>query len=60
MKLPEEIRRIFAEYGRQGGLVGGKARWQGLTPEERREVARKAILARWKKYRAAKKKRERR
>ncbi len=26
---------------------GGKARWAGLTPEERSEVARKAVLARW-------------
>jgi ParB-like chromosome segregation protein Spo0J len=31
---------------------GGKARWAGLTPEERSEQARKAVLARWAKKKA--------
>ena len=35
------------ELGRRGGLKGGKARAAKLTPEERREAARKAALARW-------------
>lgn len=35
--------------GRLGGLKGGKARAQKLTPEQRREIARKAAKARWSK-----------
>lgn len=34
--------------GRKGGLKGGKARAAKMTPEERREAARKAAKARWK------------
>lgn len=34
---------------RRGGLVGGKARTVALTPERRREIARKAAASRWKK-----------
>lgn len=33
--------------GRQGGLKGGKARAESLTPEERKEIARKAAEKRW-------------
>jgi hypothetical protein len=33
--------------GRLGGLKGGKARIAQLTKEERRELARKAVKARW-------------
>jgi len=33
--------------GRLGGLKGGKARFQKLTPEQRREIARTAAKARW-------------
>jgi len=33
--------------GRLGGLKGGRARAVSLTPEKRREIARKAALARW-------------
>ncbi len=35
--------------GRLGGLKGGKARAEKLTPEQRKEIARKAAKARWKK-----------
>ena len=35
------------ELGRMGGLIGGKARAANMTPEERRDSARKAALARW-------------
>ncbi len=35
--------------GRKGGLKGGHARAAAMTPEERRESARKAAEARWKK-----------
>ena len=33
--------------GRLGGLKGGKARAERLTPERRVEIAKKAALARW-------------
>jgi hypothetical protein len=33
--------------GRKGGLKGGKARAAKLTPDQRRESARKAAQARW-------------
>lgn len=33
--------------GRKGGLKGGKARAERMTPEERSEAARKAAQARW-------------
>jgi len=35
------------ELGRRGGLRGGKARAQRMTPEQRSESARKAARARW-------------
>jgi hypothetical protein len=35
--------------GRKGGLKGGPARAAKMTPEERSESARKAVLARWEK-----------
>lgn len=38
--------------GRKGGLKGGPARAARMTPEERRESARKAVLARWAKAKA--------
>lgn len=34
--------------GRLGGVKGGPARAQALTPQRRREIARRAIHARWK------------
>jgi hypothetical protein len=35
--------------GRLGGLKGGKARSEKLTPEQRKEIAQKAAKARWNK-----------
>jgi hypothetical protein len=35
------------ELGRLGGLIGGKVRAAKLSPEERRDSARRAALARW-------------
>jgi hypothetical protein len=37
------------EYGRRGGLIGGKIRAERLSPEERKLIARKAAEARWSK-----------
>lgn len=33
--------------GRRGGLKGGKARAEKLTPEQRSEIAKKAAATRW-------------
>jgi hypothetical protein len=41
--------------GRLGGLKGGKARTASLTAEQRRDLARKAVLARWAKAKNKKK-----
>jgi hypothetical protein len=35
--------------GRKGGLKGGKARAEKLTPEQRKEIAKKAANVRWSK-----------
>jgi hypothetical protein len=44
-----EKNQAAVELGRKGGLKGGKARAAKLTPERRREIAKKAAQARWKK-----------
>jgi hypothetical protein len=47
---------VMREMGRKGGKAGGKkggrARMAALTPEQRKELARRAIQARWAKSRA--------
>ena len=40
---------LAVELGRRGGLKGGKARAKKLSPERRREIAKKAAEARWRK-----------
>ncbi len=40
---------LAVELGRRGGLKGGKARWKGVSQEERRRITSKAARARWKK-----------
>ena len=40
--------------GQLGGMLGGKASAANLTPQERSEKARKAVKARWEKYRKEK------
>jgi len=35
--------------GKLGGLKGGKARAEKLTPEQRKEIAKKAAQSRWRK-----------
>ena len=37
----------YKALGRKGGLRGGKARAEKLTPEQRSEIAKKAAQARW-------------
>jgi hypothetical protein len=38
-----------AAAGRKGGLKGGTARAESLSPDERRRIAKKAADARWRK-----------
>lgn len=39
----------MAILGRAGGLKGGEARANSMTPQRRQEIARRAAEARWKK-----------
>jgi hypothetical protein len=52
-KSPRKPRKnpYAVALGRKGGLKGGPARAAKMTPEERSESARKAVLARWEKAR---------
>lgn len=43
----DEKKKAAIESGRLGGLKGGKARSEKLTPEERSEIAKKAADKRW-------------
>jgi hypothetical protein len=49
--MVEEKDPAAVELGRRGGLKGGKARAEKLSPERRKEIARKAAQARWDKKR---------
>jgi hypothetical protein len=51
MTEDEEMRELARKLGRRGGLKGGKARAEKLTPEQRSEIAKKAAEARWAKKR---------
>ena len=45
---PEPVKNPAAvELGRIGGKIGGKRRAESMTPEQRRDSARKAARARW-------------
>lgn len=46
---PEDTKKNPAAValGKLGGLKGGKARAEKLTPEQRKEIAKKAAQARW-------------
>jgi len=47
---PEPVKNPAAvTLGRLGGLKGGKARAESLTPAKRKAIAKKAAAARWKK-----------
>jgi hypothetical protein len=48
-KISDEMRAYFSKLGKKGGKKGGAARASAMTPEQRSEGARKAVLARWKK-----------
>jgi hypothetical protein len=46
---PKEKNQTAVELGRLGGKIGGKARAESLTPEQRSEIAKVAAGVRWKK-----------
>jgi hypothetical protein len=46
-KAPSEKDPAAVELGRRGGLKGGRARANKLSPRERSAIARRAALARW-------------
>ena len=54
-KIPLGVREYFSRLGKKGGAKGGHARAANMTAEERSDSARKAVLARWAKAKAAKK-----
>ena len=45
----EKLESVKAQSGRKGGLKGGKARADALTPEQRSAIAKKAAGVRWRK-----------
>ncbi len=47
MKKTDDIQASAKAFARLGGLKGGKARAEALTPEQRKEIAREAATARW-------------
>ena len=52
VKVRSGKNRAAVALGRKGGKKGGLARAAKLTPEERSEIARKAVRARWDKANA--------
>jgi N6-adenosine-specific RNA methylase IME4 len=44
---PQDKDPLAVEFGRRGGLKGGRARAEKLTADERADIARKAAEARW-------------
>lgn len=46
------MREMGKRGGKKGGPKGGKSRMSSLTPEERKELARKAANKRWENARA--------
>lgn len=48
-EIPEEDATPAAIAKRKGAAQGGEKRAKALTPERRREIAKKAALSRWEK-----------
>ncbi len=44
----EAALELVRAWGRAGGKKGAKARWSGVSADERRALAKKAAAARWK------------
>jgi len=47
--ISDVMREMGKKGGKAGGKKGGKARMAALTPDQRKELARKAIQTRWSK-----------
>jgi hypothetical protein len=47
-ETPPQEKNKQVEAGRAGGVKGGKARAESLSAERRREIAKTAAAARWK------------
>lgn len=47
MKNKKQINKAAQQLSKLGASKGGEARALSLTPEERSEIARKAVMARW-------------
>jgi hypothetical protein len=47
MELSKKDKKAAQAFARLGGLKGGKARAEALTPEERQKIAREAANVRW-------------
>jgi hypothetical protein len=47
-ETPQEPESQQQEAGRSGGVKGGKARAEQLSPERRSEIAKMAAESRWK------------
>jgi hypothetical protein len=45
--ISEVMRAMGKKGGKAGGAKGGRARMASLTPKQRKELARKAVQARW-------------
>jgi hypothetical protein len=45
-KLPADALEFFRKQGAIGGKLSGLARMKKLTPEQRSEIAKKAVAAR--------------
>lgn len=45
--ISKVMREMGKKGGKAGGKKGGKARMAALTPEERKNLARRAIQTRW-------------
>jgi len=45
--LSKAALEFFREQGRKGGLKGAPARQEKISPERRKEIARKAAATRW-------------
>lgn len=57
-KIASKKNPAAVALGRLGGQKGGPARAANMTPEERSESARKAVMARWEKTKNAAEKSE--
>lgn len=46
-KLSPDVLDYFRKQGAKGGKIGGTLRAERMSPEQRSEAARKAVLMRW-------------